>query len=101
MSTNLTPEERARVLIEELLTQAGWAIQDRKEIDLVNHVGVAVRETVLKNVAAGMNLYYPVDDVFNESRKEEYFDWLCSNLVKFKNLFTPYIREFKCSAAAE
>lgn len=51
MSANLTPEERARVLIDEQLTQAGWAVQDRKDIDLVNHVGVAVRETVLKNVA--------------------------------------------------
>jgi type I restriction enzyme R subunit len=51
MSANLTPEERARVLIDGQLTQAGWVVQDRKEIDLVNHVGVAVRETILKNVA--------------------------------------------------
>ena len=51
MSANLTPEERARVLIDEQLTQAGWAVQDRKDIDLVNHVGVAVRETILKNAA--------------------------------------------------
>ena len=51
MSANLTPEERARILIDEQLTQAGWVVQDRKEIDLVNHVGVAVRETILKNVA--------------------------------------------------
>jgi hypothetical protein len=53
------------------------------------------------NVAAGMNLYYLVDDVFNESRKEEYFEWLYSNLVKFRNLFTPYIQEFKAKAIAE
>ena len=51
MSANLTPEERARVLIDEQLIQAGWVVQDRKDIDLVNHVGVAVRETLLKNVA--------------------------------------------------
>jgi type I restriction enzyme R subunit len=51
MHANLNPEERARVLIDEQLTQAGWAVQDRKEIDLVNHAGVAVRETILKNVA--------------------------------------------------
>jgi type I restriction enzyme R subunit len=51
MSANLTPEERARVLIDEQLTQAGWVVQDRKEIDLVNNVGVAVRETILKSVA--------------------------------------------------
>ena len=51
MFASLNPEEQARVLIDEQLTQAGWAVQDRKDIDLVNHVGVAVRETVLKNVA--------------------------------------------------
>lgn len=51
MSVNLTPEERARVLIDAQLTQAGWSVQDRKQIDLVNHIGVAVRETILKNVA--------------------------------------------------
>ena len=51
MSANLSPEERARVLIDEQLTQAGWTVQDRKEIDLVNYVGVAVREAILKNVA--------------------------------------------------
>jgi len=51
MPANLSPEERARVLIDEQLTHAGWAVQDRREIDLVNHVGVAVRETILKNVA--------------------------------------------------
>ncbi len=51
MAANLTPEERARVLIDAQLTQAGWSVQDRKQIDLVNHVGVAVRETILKNVA--------------------------------------------------
>lgn len=51
MSANLNPEEKARVLIDEQLNQAGWVVQDRKDIDLVNHVGVAVRETILKNVA--------------------------------------------------
>ena len=51
MFASLNPEEQARVLIDEQLTQSGWAVQDRKDIDLVNHVGVAVRETVLKNVA--------------------------------------------------
>ena len=51
MPANLPPEKRARVLIDEQLTQAGWVVQDRKNIDLVNHVGVAVRETILKNVS--------------------------------------------------
>jgi type I restriction enzyme, R subunit len=51
MTTSLTPEERARLLIDEQLVQAGWVVQDRKNIDLVNNIGVAVRETILKNVA--------------------------------------------------
>ena len=51
MSDNLSPEERARVLIDAQLAQAGWSVQDRKQINLVNHTGVAVRETILKNVA--------------------------------------------------
>jgi hypothetical protein len=51
MSAKLSPEERARVLIDEQLAQAGWVVQDRKDIDLVNHVGVAVRETILKSVS--------------------------------------------------
>jgi hypothetical protein len=56
MSANLTPEERARVLIDAQLTQAGWSVQDRKQIDLVNHTGVAVRETILKNVAGSNSI---------------------------------------------
>ena len=53
------------------------------------------------NVAAGMNLFYPVDDVFSESRKEEYFDWLYGNVLNFKRVFAPYIQEFKNKAANE
>ncbi len=51
MAENLAPETRARVLIDEQLTQAGWVVQDRKDLDLVNHVGVAVREAILKNAS--------------------------------------------------
>jgi len=51
MSGKLSAEEQARVLIDEQLVRAGWVVQNRSEIDLVNHVGVAVRETVLRNVA--------------------------------------------------
>jgi type I restriction enzyme R subunit len=51
MSANLNPEERARVLIDEQLAQAGWVVQDRKDINLVNHVGVAVREAILQKVS--------------------------------------------------
>lgn len=51
MFSGLNPEERARILIDDQLIQAGWVVQDRKDIDLVSHIGVAVRETILKNVS--------------------------------------------------
>ncbi len=41
------PEERARELIDEQLRRAGWYVCDRKDIDLVNHLGNAVREVVM------------------------------------------------------
>jgi type I restriction enzyme R subunit len=38
------PERRARVLIDRLLDEAGWAVQDRAEMNLAARRGVAVRE---------------------------------------------------------
>ena len=48
MSPASTPEEQARVLIDEQLTRAGWYVCDRKDMDLVNHQGNAVREVIMK-----------------------------------------------------
>jgi type I restriction enzyme R subunit len=61
MSYNLTPEERARVLIDEQLTRAGWVVQDRSQINLVSHIGVAVREVILANVAGRADYLLYVD----------------------------------------
>ena len=47
MTPDLKAEESARVLIDQQLIQAGWVVQDRKDIDLVNHVGVAAREVFM------------------------------------------------------
>ena len=41
-------EELALVLIDEQLTRAGWYVCDRKDINLVNHRGNAVREVIVK-----------------------------------------------------
>ena len=41
---NQTPEQAARENIDRLLTQAGWAVQDKKSIDFNTSLGVAVRE---------------------------------------------------------
>ena len=48
MAKPLTPEEQARELIDTQLTQAGWFVCDRRDIDLVNHYGCAVREFIMK-----------------------------------------------------
>ncbi|MGB7990264.1 MAG: DEAD/DEAH box helicase family protein [Candidatus Methylophosphatis roskildensis] len=40
----MSPEEKARLSIDEKLIQAGWVIQDTKQINLGAAVGVAVRE---------------------------------------------------------
>jgi type I restriction enzyme R subunit len=41
---NLQPEQKARVLIDQMLRAAGWEVQNYKEIDLTAASAVAVRE---------------------------------------------------------
>ncbi len=45
----MTPEQEARVNIDRLLEQAGWAVQNADSINLYNSSGVAVREFPLKS----------------------------------------------------
>ena len=40
----MTPEQKAREIIDKKLSQAGWAIQDMKQLNLFAGLGVAVRE---------------------------------------------------------
>ena len=40
----MTPEAKARQVIDEKLAQAGWLVQDRKQLNLGAALGVAVRE---------------------------------------------------------
>ena len=40
----LTPEQKARVLIDAMLEAAGWVVQSVEELDLTAARGVAVRE---------------------------------------------------------
>ena len=44
----MTPEQQARVNIDKLLEQAGWAVQDASSVNLYAASGVAVREFRLK-----------------------------------------------------
>ena len=43
----LTAEQRARVLIDRQLTDAGWSVQNRAELNLFAGQGVAVREVIM------------------------------------------------------
>ena len=42
------PEQKARRLIDDGLTAAGWIVQDRDELDLTTGKGIAVREFPMK-----------------------------------------------------
>jgi len=53
----MTPEQKARQKIDELLTQAGWVVQDFADMDSTAGLGVAVREFQLKTGAADYLLY--------------------------------------------
>lgn len=43
----LAAEQRARVLIDTQLAAAGWAVQDKKDLNLFASDGIAVREVVM------------------------------------------------------
>ncbi len=43
----LASEQRARVLIDEQLQAAGWAVVDRKDLNLFTPQGSAVREAIM------------------------------------------------------
>ncbi len=40
----MTPEQKARQIIDKKLEQAGWIVQDMKRLNLFAGLGVAVRE---------------------------------------------------------
>ena len=40
----MTPEQKAREIIDKKLEQSGWIVQDRKQLNLFAGLGVAVRE---------------------------------------------------------
>ena len=53
----MTPEQKARLNIDELLISAGWSIHDMKEINLGASLGVAVREYPLQDGFADYLLF--------------------------------------------
>src|SRR6478752_7426842 len=53
----MTPEEKSRQRIDELLAQAGWVVQDYADMNSYASLGVAVREFPLKTGEADYMLY--------------------------------------------
>lgn len=41
---SLTPEQKARTVIDDMLQQAGWAVQDKDKVDWSKSQGIALRE---------------------------------------------------------
>ena len=54
---HLTPEQKSRVVIDQLLTSAGWLVQDLAEMNLGATRGVAVREFPTATGPADYMLY--------------------------------------------
>jgi hypothetical protein len=53
----MKPEDQARTRIDDLLDQAGWAVQDRKSLNLGARRGVAIREFSLATGEADYLLF--------------------------------------------
>ena len=53
----MTPEARAREKIDHKLVQAGWLVQDVKQLDLGAAVGISVREYPTDTVPADCVLF--------------------------------------------
>lgn len=53
----MTPEQKARKLIDQRLEASGWKVQDYREINISAGLGVAVREFPLKTGDADYMLY--------------------------------------------
>jgi type I restriction enzyme R subunit len=53
----MTPEQRARQRIDELLTHAGWVVQDYADLNLYAGTGIACREFPLTSGQADYLLY--------------------------------------------
>lgn len=77
-----------------------YAFLRENEDELMSAFGAQL-EWFEANIASGFRVFKPVDDVFNESKKIEYFEWLHESILNFKKVLVPYIQEFKTSAATD
>lgn len=68
----MTPEEKARCVIDDKLCQSGWVIQDLQKLNLSDSLGVAVREFPTSTGAIDYALFVdgkPVGSI--EAKREE------------------------------
>jgi len=56
----MTPEQRARLNIDQQLVQSGWIVQSRSDLDITAGLGVAIREFPLKRGFVDYLLYADV-----------------------------------------
>src|SRR6266496_5378614 len=71
MQVHMKPEELARQKIDEMLAQAGWAVQDRQRLNLFACRGVAIREFSVITGAADYLLFVDGDAVGTIEAKKE------------------------------
>lgn len=45
--------------------------------------------------ASGFRIHFPVEDVFDEGRREQYFKMLYENVIDARNVMTRYVEEFR------
>lgn len=74
---SMTPEERARLVIDEKLIQSGWVVQSMKELNVITAIGVAVREFPTSSGAVDYAL-------FISGTPESIAKWVFRNLVMHK-----------------
>jgi hypothetical protein len=46
-------------------------------------------------VAAGLEIYNTVPEVFDEQKQDEYFEWMYSKVLLFKKVFSPYVSKYR------
>ena len=87
----MTPEEKARCVIDDKLCQSGWVIQDLKRLNLTASLGVAVRK-------------FPTSTVFSFHRPETLFhliqqpDTIRNNMKQFPFLDVKGFRKCQINA---
>jgi type I site-specific restriction endonuclease len=64
------------------LLQAGWSVQDRSQINLVEHLGVAVRETTLSVEAGRADYILYVDRRMLGVIEAKLFSWSSWNTLR-------------------